>query len=209
MSTKVWTKIDRTEFGLKDLLYLDPCFYYLVHTSEGYGVPSNSRIKNFKHEPERFRNNAAVWKHKTEAIEDFAQDVAEWLSAVNMAGGWGNVALVPMPTSKPSSHEFFDSRLVDLCNRVAQLDPRVRVENILDMSEAVTGSHKGGSRDIGFLKSKIIVRKPSRPLGVVILVDDMVTTGSHYVASSERLRETFFGIGLVGLFLSRHREKPE
>lgn len=208
MNSKAWTWIDRTEAGLWGPLYEDPCFYYLVHTDEGYDVPSNQRIINFKHDPERFRDNEQVWGYKLREIESFAHGIAGWLGSISIAG-WKNVALIPMPTSKPSNHEFFDPRLVELCERVAELDHRVRVENVLDISETVQPSHTGGPRDIEFLKSRIVVREPSHPLQVGILVDDIVTSGSHYVACREKLKGAFPNIGTIGLFLARHRERPQ
>lgn len=209
MSAKEWTHIDLTEGGLLPPLYEDPCFYYLVHTDEGYIVPSNQRIINFKHSPERYRSNKRVWGHKQDEIKAFARDIVEWLSGISRSiEQWGNVALIPMPTSKPSTHEFFDSRLVDLCEQVARMDPRVRVENILDISEAVQPAHAGGPRNVDYLKKKIILKEPSKPLHVVILVDDMLTSGSHYVACRALLKQAYPDVGIIGLFLARHRERP-
>lgn len=208
MGSRRWRRIDKTESGLLQPLYDDACFFYLERTSEGYLNPSNQRIINFKHNPEEFRDVEDVWRYKQKEITAFAQDIADWLHEPDVSrsiDAWGNVALVPMPTSKPSTHEFFDSRLVDLCDQVALLDERVRVENILDVAAQVKPSHAGGTRNVGLLKKNLVVHKPTSELQLVILVDDLLTSGSHYVACVERLGEFFPDIVTIGLFLARHR----
>lgn len=204
--SKQWTHVDRLDTGLHPVLYQDACFYYLRRTSEGWSVPSNQRIINFKHDPKEYKNNPTVWSYKLEEIEAFAQDISSWLNSYFMSEvikASGNVALVPMPTSKPRVHPDFDSRLVDLCSRVCQLDGRVRLENILDVKEELKPSHHGGSRSVDYLINELMVYKPSQPLDVVILVDDLLTTGNHYAACSTALKQCFPDIATIGLFLAR------
>lgn len=204
---KRWTRVDRTEPGLHPSIYEDFCFYYLQRTSEGYENPSNQRLINLKHDPMEYRDREDVWRYKTEEITKFGNDVAGWLAAALVPFElWDDVALVPMPTSRPSTDEFFDSRLVELCEVAACVDGRARVENILDVSTGTVPAHRGGSRDVAYLMDNIVVYEPSQPLDIVVLIDDILTSGNHYAASRARLRECFPSIMTMGLFLARHRD---
>lgn len=203
---KRWTKIDRSDLGLLAALYSVPCFYYLIHTDEGFEVPSNQKIINFKIKLEDIEKtpSRAYWKNM--AIDELSSELACWLNDVSESlKQWGNVALVPMPTSRPQSHRYYDSRLVQLCEKAARINGLVRVENIFDLKQTLKPSHEGGPRDVPTLKSNIIVSQPEYPLNVVILVDDLLTSGSHFTASTMALTEQFPDVAIVGLFLARHR----
>ena len=95
---------------------------------------------------------------------------------------------------------------MELCAVAACVDGRARVENILDVSTGTVPAHRGGSRDVAYLMDNIVVYEPSQPLDIVVLIDDILTSGNHYAASRARLRECFPSIMTMGLFLARHRD---
>lgn len=203
---KLWTRIDQSDVGLHPTVYSGPCFYYLVHTNEGFEVESNQEIINFKIKLEDIDKSPGRRYWKDNAINNLSSALAYWLKDnSNAIEKWGNVALIPMPTSRPSSHEYYDSRLVRLCENASKMTGLVRVENILDSKQELIPAHEGGPRDLPTLKGNLIVRSPSKPLKVIILIDDLITSGNHYAACYEALQECFPNTGIIGLFLARHR----
>lgn len=203
-----WTFIDKA--GRSGLLLDDgdSCYYYLIRTAGGYSASeANSRIANFKKEPERFRDNCIVWGYKVREIDRFADDIAAFLIYGNISdivSLFGDAAIVPMPTSKPKSHPHYDDRLAQLCKLVSEKVPDVFFEDPFDMREAVTPSHKHGIRDVVYLKERILFNCMNSAPNVVILVDDVLTTGAHFVACKEIIEEHNPGTITIGLFLARH-----
>lgn len=206
---KSWTRIDRTLAGHLLLQEDDLCYYYLVRTSGGFNASTaNSRIQNFKKEPERFKDNPGVWRYKTAAIEHFAFDVCDLLNRhdfKNILDHFGNVALVPMPTHCPKSHERYDSRLVDMCNIVAGQVDGVRVEDAFDMRYELAPSHGGGTRDVQALMQAMSFAGFAQTPRLVILVDDVLTKGTHYVVCRDLIRRMYPEMPIIGLFLAIHK----
>lgn len=205
-SNKLWTRIDQSDAGLHPDLYSTPCFYYLIHTDEGFIVPSNQKIINFKIKPEELERNPSRKYWKNLAIAEFSQAVSHWLKSNSHAiEVWENVALIPMPTSRPRSHQYYDTRLVQLCNGALEDNGIARVEDVFDLTQALTPAHEGGPRDFETLRNNLVLFEPTSPLKVVILIDDILTSGSHFSACSSALREAFPEIAIIGLFLARHK----
>lgn len=203
---KLWTRIDRSDVGLHATVYSTPCFYYLVHTNEGFEVESNQEIINFKIKLEDIEKSPGRKYWKERSIDNLSLALACWLNDnSNAISRWGNVALVPMPTSRPGDHEYYDSRLVRLCENASKMNGLVRVENILDSKKELVPAHEGGPRDLPTLKGNLVVRSPSKPLKTVILVDDLMTSGNHYAACYEALKACFPDTDIIGLFLARHK----
>lgn len=209
MQHKRWTYIDEM---LKKSLLLesrDTCFYYLTRINGGFSASeANSRIDDFKKKPERFAGVPYVWKHKLFEIERFADDLAALLGSegfVRMSRDVGGISVVPMPTSKPKSHPYYDSRIVDMCNSAARKLEDVEVDDAFDMSGTVVPSHEGGSRDIGYIERSIMFDGLKRPDRLTVLVDDVLCTGSHYIACRNKVLERHPDAQLVGAFLALHK----
>lgn len=206
---KSWTRIDRALAGHLLLREDDLCYYYLVRTSGGFGASAaNSRIHDFKKEPERFRDNPGVWRYKVAEIEHFARDVCDLLDRHdfrNIIEHFGNVALVPMPTHYPKSHEFHDSRLSDMCRIVADRVDGIRVEDVFDMRRELAPSHGGGMRDVEALRQEMTFAGFAQVPRLAILVDDVLTTGAHYVVCRDLIWQDHPDVPVIGLFLAIHK----
>lgn len=203
-----WTFIDRVEKEGLLLSGSDSCYYYLVHTPGGYTASkANSRIANFKKDP-KFRGDRIVWGYKLREIEKFADDVSAFLiygKIADIVELFGDAAIAPMPTSKPKSHPEYDDRLPALCRLVANRVGNITFEDPFDMAYEVTPSHAGGSRNVEQLKRAIVFNGISSDTNILILVDDVITTGAHFVACKEIVERFYPNIMIIGLFLSRHR----
>lgn len=213
MAGKGWTEVDEIERSMLQIDETDLCYYYLIRTSGGYAKSeANSRIENFKKEPEKYRTRPDVWQYKEREIKRFANDVCNFLDRADverMLKAFGKVALVPIPTSKPKSDKFYDSRLVDMCSVVASRNRLVRLEDVFDMKKPFTPAHKGGARSLAYLKGAMSFSGFAQAPNLVILVDDVLTSGIHYVACRSIIQQAYPGIQVMGLFLSRHRSIVE
>lgn len=187
----------------------DVCFYYLVRTNGGFSESvANSRIDNFKKKPEKYKDNPTVWKYKISEIQNFSLDVARLLNGPDFKrtiSSFGGAALIPIPTSKPKSSENYDTRLINLCRSVTIKVPNVWIDDVFDVTRQVKPSHEGGSRQVDFLKNVITFGELSRETGLVILIDDVITKGTHYVACRDLIREKYPEISIIGVFLAIHK----
>ncbi len=207
-SGKEWIRVDKL---LRNYLLIDDtdiCFYYLLRTSGGFlASEANNRIDNFKKKPSLCAINPSVASYKEEAIKEFADDVLRLLDGGkfrSLIDSFG-ATLVPIPTSKPRNHEEYDSRLEDLCSIVAERMNNVFVENSFDMIKAVRPSHEGGIRQVDFLKDSISFNGLTFPSSLIILVDDVLLTGSHYLACKQLIKEKYPDALIVGVFLAFHK----
>lgn len=205
---KRWTKIDDRFIENLQLDKSDYCFFYLERTSGGYlASEANQRIKNFKHDV-KYKSNPTVWGYKQREIERFADDVCDLLNGdafKSIFVQYPSTALVPIPTHHPKKDALYDSRLFDMCSIIASRIDALNVEDVFDMAEAVTPAHAGGSRNISSIGASIILGDFSRRPNLIILVDDVLTTGAHYVACRNKIRAVYPSVPIIGIFLAKQK----
>ena len=117
----------------------DFCYYYLLRDSGGYGASNaNNRIDNFKKSVARYGDNPAVMGYKAKEIEKFSHDLyyglLQYLEPQLAASG--RIALVPMPTSIPKTHDDFDDRLERLCQLSAGMSRICDYVEVFDAAQA-------------------------------------------------------------------------
>lgn len=111
-----------------------------------------------------------------------------------------------MPTSSPVDDEFYDDRLVRLCEKAAEINRSVRVADVLHSKKRLSPSHQGGPRDVETITDNLSFKGFGNEIpDVVILVDDVLTTGAHYVSCRNVIRRNYPGVLLIGAFLCIHR----
>ena len=208
-NSKSWTRIDKTLSKFLLLGEEDLCYYYLVRTSGGFSASvANNRIDNFKKDPKDWGARPEVMAYKNAQIQSFAEDICSLLSRrdfENLLQKIDNTALVPIPTHRPKSHPHHDGRLAALCEAVANRNRLTRVEDAFDMKRTVVPSHGGGIRDVGLLKDLMVFEGFRQEPGLVILVDDVLTKGTHYIACRDLIREMYPEMPIIGLFLAIHK----
>lgn len=209
LDSRPWTQVGAQLASVLELDEGDLCFYCLVRTPGGFAASEeNGLVADFKLDPARFRHRPEVWRHKKAAAEAFAGAVARLLGREDFQGTlrlFGGAAIAPVPTHRPKSHEFYDSRLADLCADVASGVDGLWLEDAFDMLRVVEPAHAGGSRDSRELGRDIAFSGFSRTPRLVVLVDDVLTRGSHFVACRDLIRERYPGVPVVGVFLAIHR----
>jgi hypothetical protein len=104
---------------------------------------------------------------------------------------------------------MFDPRMAETLTTLANLvGLPLDIRDCLSFSGAFSASHASDVRptpvdlynDLSFDPS---VGRPGEPPGVIFLFDDMLTTGAHYVAATQKLAEYFPSVPFVGNFIAR------
>lgn len=196
------SKLHRLDLKLHPRPHLDHtdrCFYFLEKEAEGYTKSqANNLIYNFKKPVDR--RGMPEWRYKEQAIGIFIR----MLCGVEYRGEC--ITIVPAPTSKPRGHAEWDDRIDQVVNGLQKCRPELNVERILDTTATHTPAHIGGSRSISDIQahtSCIPLEKCSS--GLVVVIDDVLTTGAHFKAWKNMILQQNPNIqGVLGLFLSLH-----
>ena len=188
----------------KYLIDEDVCFYIGEYTSGcGYKFSTfNDLISNLKKPPSR--RGKPEYRYKLEAInwvascfrKNLREDaLEEWLT------------LVPIPPSKARGHPDYDDRMMEICRRLTHGLKSPDVSELIAMRQDIEPFHAhGGHRmppDELMLQMRLEVNKGYRPRSAILLVDDVLTTGSHFKACQRLLEERFPDSKVWGLFVAR------
>jgi len=95
--------------------------------------------------------------------------------------------LVPVPNSDCTTKNRKLPRTLRLAEAIASRVKRMKVWDGLRWKIEMTPSSKGGTRDPQILYDNLVVTE-KLPVGRVILVDDVRTTGAHLIASAARIK---------------------
>lgn len=165
---------------------------------------ANSIVSNFQKDIERYCDRPDVLHYKRESIRYFADKVGHLIARKQRDCP---LVIVPMITSKPKSHPWFDGRLAETANLVAAARPgEVVACDILDIDAELSKSKLGGSRRPCEIEQHILVSAPAFPQAeVVFLLDDVITTGGHYAACRNAIRPHFPHAHIIGVFLARQK----
>ncbi|MEO8593051.1 MAG: hypothetical protein ABI759_07005 [Candidatus Solibacter sp.] len=151
-------------------------------------IPASYRIS----EPKRH-----YWKEK--AIHYAAGALGSLMPDYLSGAG---VTFVPIPPSKPTSDPEYDNRMMEILRAIRPKLPDVRP--LVYLSTEGFDSKQKGVRPADRAAHYSIDETHADPVpDVVILFDDVLTTGCHFKAIEIVLNERFPGITVAGLFLAR------
>jgi predicted amidophosphoribosyltransferase len=179
---------------LADHAYLeasDECYFLWEYRASLAGDPATRLIRNFKLKPGMKTSHKAAAMHHAAAA----------LSAV-IPEAWRSQALfVPLPPSKSAGHAEYDERLLKLLHWVQPGLTNIR--GILQTRTDNAAFQKGISPVER--AANMIVTSVGRVLQpeTLVLVDDVVTSGSHFKAACLVLNRTYRPRKIIGLFLAR------
>ena len=179
----------------------DVCRYIGEYTA-GKGFPysaTNSLILDFKMPVSRAgRRN---WPQKQKAIASAAAALRRALEANPLDAA----VFVPVPPSKSKDDDGYDDRLVRMLRAVRPQRP-LDVRELIVQTHSVEPTHRRSAR----LRASEIEEiydideaQEAPPAGLVVVVDDLLTSGAHFRAAQRTLSRRFPDIDVVGLFLAR------
>jgi hypothetical protein len=133
-----------------------------------------------------------------EANKDRAIDWhASWAASKIAALGDGRKILIPVPSSKTTLASPDTFRTMLIAKAIEARVPNSFTLSALRFKEARPSSREdGGSRDPDVL-CKNLAFLMAIPIGKIILIDDVMTSGGHFVACAWKLEERFKTVDLA------------
>ena len=160
---------------------------------------TNQLIFNFKKPMDR--RGQPGWPYKRQAIESAGRQMREALDALNPR--WLSMAtLVPMPPSKVKSDAMYDDRMLQMLQVIGALDVRELIVQRESTEAAHSTEFRPGVEDLmaNYQIEEVLVEPAPRVIG---LIDDVLTTGAHFKAAQNFLRNRFPGVKIYGFFVAR------
>ena len=179
----------------------DVCYYIGEYTARAgfrYSL-TNQLISNFKKKP-RFRGTPQWW-YKTEAIQQVATKFREAVGVPQLRA----ITFIPVPPSKAKNDPEYDDRLPQMLNAIhptLQLDVREIVVQDVSTLEVHLGADRPTPDEIRnrYRVDDSLAKPVPRSIAIV---DDLLTTGSHFKAMQSILLSYFPATHIVGLFIAR------
>jgi len=179
----------------------DQCYFLREYTAgRGYaGSETNQLILNLKKPPDR--RGTPEWRYKERAIQQIAREFRE---SVNLAA-LRRITLVPMPPSKAKGDPLYDDRMLRVL-RAVDVEGQLDIRELLLAVESMTAAHATERRPtVDQLMANFVVDDAlAVPLPrTIALVDDVLTTGAHFVAAKEVLTVRFPSVPVRGVYVAR------
>jgi len=197
-----FTKID--PLSLPDHFYLtadDECYFLGEYTArKGYSFSdTNQLILNLKKTMDR--RGKMDWPYKAAAIRKAAR---AFQVALNVSART-SFTFVPVPPSRAKSDPLYDDRLVQMLRGIWP-GQQVDVRELINQTASTEASHDSQSRPTPaelisryVLDGELLTPQPR----AIAIIDDVLTTGSHFVAARTVLRHVLPDAQIVGLFVAR------
>ncbi|MDR2049206.1 MAG: hypothetical protein LBP69_07100 [Treponema sp.] len=190
-----WTRIDPLFHGFQYLTEQDVIYYHLEYSKGGYQKsPANQWVSNYKKGIEH--RGEKQWHYKEEAIKNFAHLIIETPLG-------DNCILLAGPPSKRRDSPLFDSRNEDvlkIVNKVTGIPISFNLGAIHDIEPIHI---QGGYRNPAKLKGLYAFIPFENIPDIVYIVDDVITSGSHYVVWRDLIHQTHPGVEVRGIYLAR------
>jgi hypothetical protein len=179
----------------------DQCYFLRVYTSgRGFAHGETNRlILNLKKPPDR--RGRPEWRYKEAAI---AQVAREFRASLDLAA-LRSVTLVPMPPSKRTDDPLYDDRMLQVL-RSMDVEQALDIRELLVIRASTDPAHTVMSRpSVADLIANLDINEDlAEPAPrSIALVDDVLTTGAHFVAAKTALAARFPGVPIRGLFVAR------
>jgi hypothetical protein len=191
----LWRKLDVSQDLPIYIRHEDEAYYAREYIAKGgfKASEANRLILNLKKTVDR--RGQKDWYYKEQSIKQFARELASLLGE--------NTVVATIPTSKCKTDPQYDSRLEDVLIAAKRLRPSLCVEQPIEITETLTAAHAGGSRRPDEFYSHLQWKGFSQTRDHVVLIDDVLTTGSHFQACKRLLLERVPGIRVIGVFWAK------
>jgi predicted amidophosphoribosyltransferase len=181
------------------LHWSDECYYLLeFHPGKRYGFhPDNDLIKNFKRRIDR--GGELARKRKEWAIRDIAHMLRPALASLV---DFDVTTFVSIPPSKTRANPFYDDRVSQLLRLACPSE--ADIQELISCRADQTPAHFSEIRpSVAKLLENYVLGAAAAVRDRIVLFDDVITSGHHFVACRQLLLEHFAGHEVVGVFVAR------
>lgn len=180
----------------------DECLYFHDYTPRQGPRHSGGNQFVFNLKKSVLARNHAHYQYKTQAI----RIAAGMLKAAFDRSPWvyDQATFCPIPPSKVPGDPEYDDRMTQIVVR-ACAGTNADVRELILQGHGYEASHRqaDGARLRPAELEAIYTLAELPPRSVVILVDDVLTTGSHFVAARNVIRARYPNTRVVGFFMAR------
>jgi hypothetical protein len=181
--------------GFRYLTEQDVIYYHLEYSKGGYQKsPANQWVSNYKKGIEH--RGEKQWYYKEEAIKNFANLIIETPIGDNRI-------LLAGPPSKRRDSPLFDSRNEDVLKIVNEITG-IPISFNLGAIQDIEPIHiQGGLRNPTRLRGLYTFIPFENIPDIVYIVDDVITSGSHYVVWRDLIHQIHPEVEVRGIYLAR------
>lgn len=182
------------------------CTYARIRVKGGHEKSeANQLISNLKMSSEVKTSKPARWRYKLKAIQQFASELKSLLGGALDQ----NVPICFLPTSKKEGDPEFDPRWKMLEKSLLKLDSRFRIEKPFEVIDSTEAYHSSGeSRNPRTIQNNLKwLGFPQNDFKEIILIDDVLTTGAHFIAARNLICEnhSIKPQKISGVFWAKHQ----
>ena len=201
--SKLWKKINILSESYPTFISdSEKCLYTRDYISGGgFEGEANQLILNFKKSLDK--KGTAQWQHRDRAVRLFAQEIASIVPDVPMH-------FMAIPGSKPWEHSENNQRFQDLFKELKRIRPKILFHWPINCRKAIKGSSQGGTRSPKEIMDNYKWAGFScniNEISKIIIVDDVITSGAHFRACVDYLKEQGFKGEITGVFWAKTRQK--
>lgn len=204
-------RIDPTNIG--DHFHLtasDECYFlfeYTAHKKYDYSA-TNNLISNLKKKPGS--SSPAEMRYKAGAIQRCASYISTAVSMDNLPD-W---AIVPVPPSKAKGDPAYDDRLLRVCHLLSGAKRPLDIRELVIQSESTVAAHEAEPGQRPSVEELVAIYTIDEAISQptpksILIVDDVLTAGTHYRAMHTVLSQRFAGVPINALFIARRVFPPE
>ncbi|MHB1664261.1 MAG: hypothetical protein ACYCT7_03220 [bacterium] len=204
------TKIDKQ--NLSDHYYLDEndeCFFLCEYfASKGYDCNNtcNQLILNFKKRIDK--KDKPEWKYKEDAITEIARNFYDVV--IKNIPAEKNIVFIPVPPSKAKCDPLYDDRIFKMLKIALSRNnnSNINLLELISQKQSMECSHTSDKRtSIDKLCNNYEIDNSLNLVDlspdIVILVDDVLTTGRHFKAMQKIINNNYKDISIAGIFIAR------
>jgi hypothetical protein len=196
-------KIDPSNIGSHH--YLNPdhqcCFFYEYTAKHGFAFSvGNQFISNLKKPVSR--RDRPEYRHKEAAIQKGGKLLRQVLERNPKVTS--NATLCAIPPSKVVGDPDYDDRMTQIVRLGCEgtsAEARDLIAQRVNYEACHTQASGQRQRPAELLANYSIIPPP--PRGVVILIDDVLTTGAHFVAARDFILRHYPDRRVIGIFMAR------
>lgn len=181
----------------------DRCFFLGEYTArKGYSFSAtNNLIQNLKKPLDR--KGKPEWRHKEQAIIMAGRALRSGFKEGALVKP--KATIVPVPPSKARGDVLYDDRMLRVLQEMcAGVDADVRELVIQNSSTAAAHETVDRPTPAQIVANYSIDDSVALPVPKLILVtDDVLTTGAHFKAMQQILGSRYPGVEIVGFFIAR------